>query len=70
MYINQLIEKGIHNSSINLKRVDKDDSWNYAFDQCYYEFIDALFSISGLQVRLQCFLKNNETNIKEIAGMF
>jgi hypothetical protein len=43
--------------------------WEKTFAQCYYEIVDALYTIAGLVDRLAGFMKNNEKFIRTIVGV-
>jgi hypothetical protein len=45
--------------------------WEETYEQCYYELVDAMYSIAGMQERLTAFfLRQNEELVKEVVGVY
>lgn len=65
-FIEHILAKGVINSFINTAtKRDESCSWEETYEHCYYELIDAMYNISGMQDRLITpFIKQNEDLIK------
>lgn len=71
IFLRDLLEKGLSATFINQKlQSGEDQLWEKAYYNCYYELIEAMYNIAGLQERLTYFIHGNEDLIKEVVGMY